>query len=57
MLRYKLSSKTVHKLVENALQAVDLGGYGERPTNTLSGGEKQRVAIAGAMVTGPKACA
>lgn len=43
------------RLVENALQAVNLGGYGERTTNSLSGGEKQRVAIAGALVTNPKA--
>jgi len=40
--------------VGEALVAVDLQGYGDRPTNTLSGGEKQRVAIAGALVVNPK---
>lgn len=56
LCRFKLSKQTVKRLVESALQAVDLGGYGERPTNSLSGGEKQRVAIAGALVTAPKVC-
>ena len=53
--RYKLSQTAINDLVQNALQSVDLGGYGERTTNSLSGGEKQRVAIAGALVTNPKA--
>lgn len=52
--RYSLSSQTVARLVKEALEAVDLQGYGDRPTNTLSGGEKQRVAIAGALVVNPK---
>ena len=53
--RYKLNQNTISSLVQNALESVDLGGYGERTTNSLSGGEKQRVAIAGALVTNPKA--
>lgn len=40
-------------LIADALAAVGLGGFGERPPTTLSGGELQRLAIACAIVTGP----
>ena len=52
--RYRLDQGTVTLLVDNALEAVGLQGYKERTTNSLSGGEKQRVAIAGALVMNPK---
>lgn len=54
MCRYNLSKGTVRELVKEALATVGLEDYGDRPTNTLSGGEKQRVAIAGALVQSPK---
>ena len=37
----------IWKRVSDALAAVGLAGYEERQISTLSGGEKQRVAIAG----------
>lgn len=52
--RYNLSKSVVRRLVKEALQIVGLEAFGDRPTNTLSGGEKQRVAIAGALVQYPK---
>ncbi|MFN8631827.1 MAG: ABC transporter ATP-binding protein, partial [Chloroflexota bacterium] len=39
--------------IATALQAVGLGGLGDRAPATLSGGEQQRLAIACALVTGP----
>ena len=39
---------------EDALETVDLGGYGERPATKLSGGQQQRVALARAIVAHPK---
>jgi iron complex transport system ATP-binding protein len=38
------------ELVERALEAVDLGGFGPRSVLSLSGGEKQRVFLAQALV-------
>ncbi len=40
--------------VEEALQQFDLVGLAERPVNRLSGGEKHRVLLARALVTGAK---
>ena len=40
--------------IENALKSVDLEGYGKRYPKELSGGEKQRIAIARALVKDPK---
>ena len=40
--------------IENALKSVDLEGYGKRYPKELSGGEKQRIAIARALVKNPK---
>ena len=39
--------------VPAALRAVGLEGYEERETHTLSGGEKQRLALAGLLAVGP----
>lgn len=44
----------IGKMVEDALETVDLGGYGERPATKLSGGQQQRVALARAIVAHPK---
>lgn len=41
-------------LVAAALNAVDLGDYGDRKCNRLSGRQKQRVAIARAIVKKPE---
>jgi thiamine transport system ATP-binding protein len=40
--------------VEDALSWVGLGGYGERPIDSLSGGEKQRVALARTLAPHPR---
>ncbi len=40
--------------VANALEAVGLGGFGDRRTQGLSGGEQQRVALARTMITAPR---
>ena len=39
--------------VDRALSRVGLGGFGERDTSTLSGGELQRLALASAIVREP----
>lgn len=41
-------------LVEEALDAVRLGGYGRRTPRELSGGQQQRVALARAIVSKPR---
>lgn len=41
-------------LVEGALRRVNMADFGERSFNTLSGGEKQRVLVARALVQEPK---
>lgn len=50
----KYSSDEIGKLVGEALETVDLGGYGGRPATKLSGGQQQRVALARAIVGHPK---
>jgi energy-coupling factor transport system ATP-binding protein len=40
--------------VAEAIEAVGLRGYERREPHTLSGGEKQRVALAGLLATGPE---
>jgi iron(III) transport system ATP-binding protein len=50
----RYGSAEIGKMVEDALETVDLGGYGERPATKLSGGQQQRVALARAIVAHPK---
>ena len=40
--------------IDKALESVGLGGYGKRYPKELSGGEKQRIAIARALVKNPR---
>ncbi|MFW6139475.1 MAG: ABC transporter ATP-binding protein [Spirochaetota bacterium] len=47
------SSKEIRKKVEKMLELVGLKGYGKKRINQLSGGEKQRVAIARCLVVDP----
>jgi ABC-type Fe3+/spermidine/putrescine transport system ATPase subunit len=42
------------RLVDEALQMVQLDGYGTRRTRELSGGQEQRVSLARALVTNPR---
>ncbi len=44
----------IRKKVDEALKAVDMYEYRERPTHKLSAGQKQRVAIAGIIAMEPK---
>jgi len=50
----KLPKAEVKSRVEQALQLVDLEGYGQRWVDQLSGGQMQRVAIARAIVLKPQ---
>ncbi len=50
---YALGRGGDRKRVEEALELVGLGGYGERSVHQLSGGEQQRVALARALAPGP----
>jgi putative thiamine transport system ATP-binding protein len=43
------------KLAEEALAGVDLAGFGERDPDTLSGGQKARVALARVLIAEPRA--
>ncbi len=43
-----------HRLVNEALEAVELSGFQKRRARELSGGEVQRVAMARALALGPK---
>ena len=44
----------VKRLVNEALELVDLGGLGDRPSTMLSGGQQQRLSLARALVRKPK---
>jgi spermidine/putrescine transport system ATP-binding protein len=46
-------SKDVKKLVQDALELVELGGFARRKPAQLSGGQQQRVALARAIVNKP----
>ena len=50
----KLPEKERRQRVEEALELVNLRGYGQRNINQMSGGQQQRVAIARAIVNQPK---
>ena len=50
----KVSSDEKRKRVEDILEAVRLGGFGDRTPFQLSGGQQQRVALARALVINPK---
>ena len=50
----KVPSDEKRKRVEDILEAVRLGGFGERTPFQLSGGQQQRVALARALVINPK---
>jgi len=49
----KASRKRKRALADAALDQVGLSGKGERLPNQISGGEKERVAVARAIVNGP----
>ncbi|TYO95800.1 carbohydrate ABC transporter ATP-binding protein (CUT1 family) [Geothermobacter ehrlichii] len=49
-----IRGRRLRQLVTGALAAVDLVGFEERRTDSLSGGEAQRVALARALVLEPK---
>ena len=50
----KLPEVEIRHRVEEALELVDLAGYGKRSTVSLSGGQQQRIAIARAIVNRPQ---
>lgn len=50
----KLSKDEITQRVEEALELVDLGGFGNRYVDQISGGQQQRVALARALVLKPK---
>lgn len=52
--RLGLSEHEIVAKVEAALEAVQLGGYGARPSTQLSGGQQQRLALARALVRRPR---
>ncbi len=52
--RPRLDRKEIRKRVEEALVAVELGGYEKRMATQLSGGQQQRLAFARALVARPK---
>jgi spermidine/putrescine transport system ATP-binding protein len=53
--RKKISKSEVTERVNDALEMVQLGGYGRRKPAQLSGGQQQRVALARALVNRPRA--
>ncbi len=50
----KLGEKEIDHRVNEALELVNLPGYGKRSVNSLSGGQQQRIAIARAIVNRPQ---
>jgi zinc/manganese transport system ATP-binding protein len=48
------ASAAQHKLVDEALEAVEAISYANRPVGLLSGGEQQRLLIAQALLTSPQ---
>ncbi len=50
----KLGKVELTRRVDEALEMVKLGGYGQRKANELSGGQQQRVALARALIKRPK---
>ncbi len=48
------SSEDIHQIVSDALETVGLAGYENRSPHHLSGGEKQRVCLAGVLSCTPK---
>ncbi|MFL9926357.1 ABC transporter ATP-binding protein [Herbaspirillum lusitanum] len=50
----KYGAAEIRKLVEEALDTVNLGGYGPRSPTQMSGGQQQRVALARAIVRRPR---
>jgi spermidine/putrescine transport system ATP-binding protein len=53
--RKKVAKSDVDQRVAEALEMVQLGGYGKRKPAQLSGGQQQRVALARALVNRPRA--
>lgn len=49
-----LPEAEIERRVAEALELVSLKGYNQRNTSELSGGEKQRLAVAGVLAMGPK---
>jgi len=52
--RQRVSRDQIRRRVEEMLELVDLGGYGNRKPKQLSGGQQQRVALARALVCKPQ---
>ncbi len=52
--RRKVEAKEVERRVNEALELVNLAGYGKRRKAQLSGGQQQRVALARALVNRPQ---
>ena len=50
----KVPEKEIERRVNEALELVNLPGYGKRSVNALSGGQQQRIAIARAIVNRPQ---
>jgi energy-coupling factor transport system ATP-binding protein len=51
---FGLPIEEIRERVGDSLERVGLSGYDERPTEFLSGGEKQRLATAGVLAIGPR---